>query len=350
MAQLHEFAAALGFRRALVVADEGVIAAGHVGRARRIMENVRIESFLFDAFGPNPDGDMVERGRAFAAAHAVDSIVAVGGGTSLDCAKGINFVLTNGGRIEDYWGYGKAARPMLPSIGVPTTTGTGSEAQSYAVISHAGTHRKLACGDPKAAFRVAILDPELALTQPVKVRAAAGYDAISHAVETAVTTERTTFSLSFAREAWLLLSSNYEAALRNTADVEVIGAMQLGAHWAGLAIENSMLGAAHACANPLTQYYGTLHAEALAVMLPHVVRWNSPAAREAYAAMCNGALPERLVAFAQAGELPARLRDVGVPRDAVAKLAAAASEQWTGRFNPRPFDSAGAMELYECAW
>ena len=98
---------------------------------------------------------MVEAGRAHAAAGGVDSIVALGGGSSLDCAKGINFVLTNGGTMRDYRGYGKAARPMLPSIGVPTTAGTGSEAQSYALISDAETHAKMACGDPKAAFRIA---------------------------------------------------------------------------------------------------------------------------------------------------------------------------------------------------
>jgi hypothetical protein len=104
------------------------------------------------------------------------------GGSSLDCAKGINFVLSNGGTMQDYRGFGKASRPMLPSIGIPTTAGTGSEAQSYALISDAGTHAKMACGDPKAAFRIAILDPVLTVTQPRAVAATAGYDAISHAV------------------------------------------------------------------------------------------------------------------------------------------------------------------------
>ena len=130
---------------------------------------------------------MVEAGRAFAAPLAIDSIIGLGGGSSMDCAKAINFVLTNGGRVQDYWGYAKASRPMLPMIGIPTTTGTGSEAQSYALISDAATHVKMACGDPKATFRVAILDPSLAISQPAAVRAAAGYDAISHAVETWVT-------------------------------------------------------------------------------------------------------------------------------------------------------------------
>ena len=92
----------------------------------------------------------------------------------MDCAKGINFLLTNGGTMSDYWGHGKASLPMLPMIGVPTTAGTGSEAQSYALISDADTHVKMACGDPKAAFHTAILDAELTVTQPALVRGARG--------------------------------------------------------------------------------------------------------------------------------------------------------------------------------
>ena len=197
---------------------------------------------------------MVEAGRVFASTRGVDSIVGLGGGSSLDCAKGINFVLTNGGSMRDYWGFGKASRPMLPMIAIPTTAGTGSEAQSYALISDAVTHVKMACGDPKAAFRAAILDPLLTRSQPREVTATAGYDAISHAVESYVTTRRNTASsVGFAREAWRLLAANFERVLRDPGDLEARGAMLLGAHFAGIAIENSMLGATHACANPLTR-------------------------------------------------------------------------------------------------
>ena len=146
-----------------------------------------------------------------AAAAGVDSIVALGGGSSLDCAKGINFVLTGGGTMRDYWGYGKARGTLLPSIGIPTTAGTGSEAQSYAIISDAETHVKMACGDPGIAFRVAILDPALTVSQPRAVTAIAGYDALSHAVESYVTLKRTPISDLFAREAWRLLSTHYAA-------------------------------------------------------------------------------------------------------------------------------------------
>jgi alcohol dehydrogenase len=292
----------------------------------------------------------------------IDSIVALGGGSSLDCAKGINFVLTNGGSMRDYRGYGKAGRPMLPSIGVPMTAGTGSEAQSYAVISDAETHAKMACGDPKAAFRIAILDPALTVSQPREVAAVAGYDAISHAVESYVTTRRTPVSDLFARDAWRRLAAYYERVLSCPGDIEARGAMLLGAHEAGIAIEASMLGATHACANPLTARYGTTHGIAIAVMLPHVVRWNGEdsATRDRYRELLTaaglsagtdpgGSLAERLDALARAGGLPRTLTELGVPAEDLPDLAKDAATQWTGKFNPRLFDESVAVALYERA-
>jgi alcohol dehydrogenase len=188
--RLGAVAREVGFRRTLLVADHGLVAVGQVERASRSLQEAGIAVVPFHEFESNPDSNMVEAGRAFAAPLEIDSIVAWGGGSSLDCAKGINFLLTNGGRMQDYRGYGKAARPMLPMIAVPTTAGTGSEVQSYALILDAQTHAKMACGDPKVAFRAAILDPLLTVSQPRTVTAASGYDAIAHAVETAVTVRR----------------------------------------------------------------------------------------------------------------------------------------------------------------
>ena len=162
--RLPELARDLGFRRTLLVADRGLLAAGHVTQASRLFEHAGLAVFPFHDFDTNPDSAMIEAGRRFAAPLEIDSIIGLGGGSSLDCAKGINFVLTNGGRMQNYWGDGKASKPMLPMIGIPTTAGTGSEAQSYALISDAETHVKMACGDTKAAFRVGILDPALTLS------------------------------------------------------------------------------------------------------------------------------------------------------------------------------------------
>jgi alcohol dehydrogenase len=143
----------LRFQRTLVVADPGIREAGHTTRLAEALTAERIETFLFDAFGVNPDTAMVDAGAAFARPLNVDSIVGIGGGSSLDCAKGINFVLRNGGAMGDYRGYGKASTPLLPMVGIPTTAGTGSEAQSYAVISDARTHtatRPPRCASPSS--------------------------------------------------------------------------------------------------------------------------------------------------------------------------------------------------------
>jgi len=316
----------------------------------------------FHDFAANPDTAMVERGRLFAASQGIDSIVALGGGSSMDCAKGINFLLTNGGCMQDYWGYGKAIQSLLPMIGVPTTAGTGSEAQSYALISDVETHVKMACGDPKAAFRVAILDPELTISQPQAVTAVAGYDALSHAVESYVSTKGNTLSQSFSREAWRLLEKNYERALGNPGDLEARAAMQLGACYGGMAIENSMLGAAHACANPLTARYGTEHGRAIALLLPSVVRWNAPNATERYheLLLAHGSrvsqneaaefLASRLESLATVAGLETRMEASGVPREDLPALAEEAAKQWTGRFNPRPFGIQEALEVYEWAF
>jgi alcohol dehydrogenase len=351
----------LGFHRTLVVADPGIRTAGHAGNIVERLTAAGVETFLFDEFGVNPDSDMVAAGAAFAGPLGIDSIVGLGGGSSLDCAKGINFILRNGGTMADYRGYGKASTALLPMIAIPTTAGTGSDAQSYAVITDARTRMKMACGDPSAAFRVAILDPDLTLTAPRHVTAMAGYDAIAHAVETAVTTKRNALSDTFSHQAWRLLNDAFERVVLYPADEEARSAMLLGSHFAGVAIEQSMLGAAHACANPLTARYNIAHGLALAILLPHVVRWNGVIARERYAALLGSprrrvrdedpsdVLARRLEDLAVAGHLAITLSDAGVDPDAIPELAELAGQQWTGTFNPRPFDARAAAEIYRAA-
>ena len=359
--RVGQLASGLDFHRTLLVADRGVLTAGHVARAVKALEAADVEVLPYHDFGENPDSAMIEAGCRFAEPLRVDSIAALGGGSSLDCAKGINFLLTNGGVMADYRGYGKVKKPLLPMIGVPTTAGTGSEAQSYAVIADAETHMKMACGDPSAAFRVALLDPSLTLSAPRSVTAIAGFDAVSHAVETAVTTKRTPLSDGFSHQAWRLLSGAYERVLAQPSDFEVRSAMQVGAFLAGMAIEQSMLGAAHACANPLTARCNVAHGVALAILLPHVVRWNADFASDRYALLLAGsdgisagspadALANRLEALAKTGGLTTRLSDAAVEEASLPALASLAASQWTGSFNPRPFDAEGALEIYRAAF
>jgi alcohol dehydrogenase len=317
---------------------------------------------VFDGVEENPSTRHVEAGLEAARRHGTDLLVAVGGGSAMDCAKGVNFLLTNGGQMADYKGFGRAAKPMLPSVGVPTTAGTGSEAQSYALIADEATHLKMACGDRKAAFRVALLDPELTVSQPRHVTAVTAVDALAHAVESYVTTRRNPLSQTFAREAFRLLERNFEAVLRQPGNLEARAAMQLGAHFAGMAIEASMLGACHALANPLTAHYGLTHGIAVGVLLPHVIRFNTAAAGGLYGDLahdvglvngdCSAAgevLARRVAHFLAAAELPTRLSDCGISAGIFPVLAEEAAQQWTGRYNPRPVTEPDLLHLYEAA-
>ena len=364
---LGELVSELGARRVLVVSDPGVIAAGHTKRGIDALERAGIETFLFDAVHENPSTDDVEAGVKFAKRHEPQLIVGLGGGSSMDCAKGINFIFTNGGQMRDYWGVGKALKEMLPMIAVPTTAGTGSETQSFALISDAKTHAKMACGDKKASCRVAILDPVLTVTMPPRVTALTGIDAVSHALETYVTSKRNAASLAFSREAWQLLASNFAQVLEHPANLAARGAVLLGSSFAGLAIENSMLGATHALANPLTAEYGIPHGQAIALMLPHVIRFNGEVTE--VAAMYQDLLHstggesgfpdpahgvEGLACFVsnlvERAGLATKLSQCGVERAKLPSLAIAAFPQWTGKFNPREVNESQFLQIYTAAY
>ena len=359
--RLGELARELGATRALVTSDPGIVAAGHAATGVAALEQAGITTALFSGFGENPATAEVEAGTAMARGFRPDLLVGLGGGSSMDLAKGINFLFSCGGRMQDYRGRGTAPRPLLPAIAVPTTAGTGSETQSFALITDSATGMKMACGDPAAAFRVAILDVMLTLTQPARVAAVTGIDAIAHAVESLVSTAATPASRMLSREAWRLLAVNLPRVLADGADLAARSAVQLGAAWAGLAIENSMLGAAHALANPLTAAHGVVHGQAVGLMLPHVVRLNGPACGAAYAALladvglaatetdAGPRLAGHLADLLATAGLAGTLTSLGITAPDVAALAAAAADQWTAGFNPRPVAAADLASLYEAA-
>ena len=363
LSRLGELCLELGAKRVLLVTDNGLEKVGHPQRGIESMAAAGLAVTVYDEVHCDPTTEDVERGLSVARAADIDLIVGLGGGSSMDCAKGINFLLTNGGRMEDYWGVGKATRAMLPMIAVPTTAGTGSEAQSFALIAQPKSHMKMACGDPKAACRVALLDPELTLSMPATVTAATGVDALSHALETYVTTRRNPISKLFSRQAWHSLSRGFPAVIENSQDVVARENMLLGAHLAGAAIENSMLGATHALANPLSAHCGLTHGVAIGVMLPHVIRFNAAAVGGLYGdlaadiGLCDrsdpdaaGALARYLTALTAKAGMPVRLGDCDVDQSLLPVLAGEAAQQWTGTCNPRPVTADSLRELYEQAY
>lgn len=365
--QTGSLAREFGATRVLLVTDPGIVRAGHAERVIASLAAVQLPVAVYDQARENPTTRDVARCLAVAREEKIDFIIGLGGGSSMDTAKGCNFILTNGGEVRDYWGVGKAAKPMLPLIAIPTTAGTGSECQSFALIADEDTHLKMACGDPKAAARVAILDPTLTVSQPRAVTANTGIDAIAHAVETAVTRKRNPLSLMYSHEAFKLCVTSLPKVLKDPNDLEARGRMLLGAALAGTAIENSMLGAAHSAANPLTAHFNVVHGTAVGLMLPLVVRFNSedPVALQGYAELASApeiasvrgglrsaleALISRLESLLNLADMPRSLADLKVDPKTLKTLAREASKQWTATFNPREIAEEDFVALYERAF
>ena len=365
--QLGELVREYGGKRVLLVTDAGIARAGHAQKAMDSISRAGLFISLFDRVQENPTTLHVANCVEAARQNDIDFIVGLGGGSSMDTAKGANFILSNGGKMADYWGVNKASRPMLPLIAIPTTAGTGSECQSYALIADELSHQKMACGDDKAYARVALLDPLLTLSMPRGVSANTGIDTIVHALESHVTTTRTPVSQLYSREAWKLAERSLETVLRDPTDLSARSSMLLASAFGGMAIAQSMLGAAHSAANPLTARYHVIHGQAVGLMIPHVVRFNSKdaSARAAYddLAACAGlahkedepdkaveALVRRLQGLLSVAGVPATLKAHGVQAGSIPDMAEEAARQWTARFNPRAIKAEDFRELYNAAF
>ncbi len=346
-------------KRVLLVTDPGVAAVGHARSGEETLLEAGFRVQRFEDVRENPTTSDVDACLALAKDFEPQLLVGFGGGSSMDVAKGTNFLYSCGGRMQDYRGVGKAGREMLPLIAVPTTAGTGSEALSFALIVDEQTHEKMACGDPRAAPRLALLDPQLTLTLPPLVTACTGLDAIGHAVETAVTKKRNAVSSMFSREAFRFLSRAFPRVVKAPDDLEARADMLRGAALAGFAIENSMLGAAHSMANPLTKHFGLPHGQAVGTVLPHVVAFNrkDPTSSRIYselATFVGGAGPRALIEalrgfVAQAG-FPLALGECGVDPRATDLMAAEAAEQWTAQHNPRRVEGGEFTALFAAAY
>lgn len=351
-------------KRILLITDIGLVTAGHAEKVTQLLQADDCTVILFDQAKENPTTADVNVCLQVAQKSRVDLIIALGGGSSLDTAKGCNFILTNGKTMRDYQGYGKADKPLLPLIAIPTTAGTGSECQSFALIADENTHEKMACGDPKAAPRIAILDPVLTLTQPFSVTIASGIDALTHSLETAVTRKRNSLSSIFSREAFCLIANSFEQVLTHPKDLHARSQMQLAATYCGLAIENSMLGAAHAAANPMTARFGLTHGLAVGLMMTAVVRYNAldPKINRLYADLARYAglvhqdhsddqatqcLIKLLGELLRIAQLSQALEKYDIEDSVLKDLARQAAQQWTVQFNPRPLMSEDFYRLYQ---
>ena len=366
LTEIGALARSLNPTRILLVTDQHLVACGHAARVEASLSQAGLEFACFDQVRQNPSNGDVETCLSAALQCRPDLIIGLGGGSCIDTAKGCSFLFTNGGTMEDYFGVDRAKLPLLPLIAIPTTAGTGTEVQSFALIERDRDRQKMACGAPGAAPRIALLDPELLLTLPPQVTASTGLDTLTHAVESFVCNQRNAVSALYAREAFRLSMEHLPRVLTHPQDLDRRCALMQSSAFAGLAIENSMLGAAHSLANPLTAHFPISHGEAVGSLLPHVVRFNGadPDTARLYAELagCAGLCPtgtppeqalevlvERLQKLLAECGFEGGIGRHGVTRAALDELSAEACRQWTAQFNPREVSAAAFRALYASA-
>jgi alcohol dehydrogenase class IV len=351
---------------AVIVTDPGVRQAGLVQRVVDGLDGSGVAmAGIFDAVPPNSEVQVVERGAAFARAAGCDLLIALGGGSVLDTAKGMNLLLTEGGALLDYEGAGLLTRPLRPLIAIPTTAGTGSEVTLAAVIRDEAQGLKLEFNSPFLMPDVAILDPELTLSLPPGLTAATGMDALTHAVEAIMSTGAQPLSDALAIGAIKLIAANLRPAVQQGKDLEVRGNLLLAASMAGIAFSNSLLGIVHAMAHPCGGRHGVPHGVANSILLPYGMEYNLPACArrladvaaalgvEVHGSDDETAARAGIAAVRQLAldcGLPTRLSEVGVPHEGLAQMAADSQGDAMMFTNPLCASEEDVLALYERAF
>lgn len=366
--ELGAMAGALLGPRVLAVTDPGLRRLGLPDAGFAALQAAGAVVEVFDAVEANPSRATLEAAVAAGQALGATGVLGFGGGSSMDVAKLAALLLGSGEDLDAAWGVGNARGPRLPLVLVPTTAGTGSEVTPVSIIT-VGEEEKRGVSSPVILPDLAILDPDLTLGLPPAITAATGVDAMVHAIEAYASASPNNNPLSrmLAREALRLIGANIERAVFEGADRDARGAMLLGSMLAGQAFANSPVAAVHALAYPVGGIFHVPHGLSNALVLPHVLRFNAPVAGAVYAEIAADAFPglaavegsqARCAAFIEAlADLSARLgmqtrlREVGIPEDALPRMASDAMRQTRLLVNnPRELGEADALAIYRAAW
>lgn len=269
-----QYAENLGVRKALIVTDPGVEKYGCIDLVRESLADVGVKSVVFNNVSSNPRDSEVMDGEIFYRQNGCDSIVAVGGGSPMDCAKGIGIVSTNGRHISEYEGVDMVHRPGPPLICIPTTAGSSADVSQFAIISDTSRKVKISIVSKATVPDVALVDPKLTLTMDRNLTAATGMDALTHAFEAYVSNANSAVTDLFALDAIRLVNSSLTEVLEEPENVEKRGRVMLGSMEAGFAFSNAILGAVHALAHSLGGLLDLPHGECNAILLPYVIRKN----------------------------------------------------------------------------
>ncbi|MET8947059.1 iron-containing alcohol dehydrogenase [Streptomyces sp. NPDC004542] len=361
--RLPELVASTGHTRAFVVTDRGLRAAGIVDGVLKLLHAAGIEHTVYDEVAPNPSTGNVDAGAARARAFGPAAVVALGGGSVLDAAKGIALLVGNPDAVaadaDRLW----EAADGLPLVAVPTTSGTGAETNGFGVIEDTVACRKVYIGHPSVKPVVALLDPELTLGLPAPATAATGIDALVHGIESLASRGASPVSAAYATQAVTMVSAALPAAYRDGADLDARAALMMGAHLAGQALTLSGLGLVHGIGHALTAHTGTPHGVALAAVLEEVMEFSAPAARDAYEQVARAmrlappadgdwarAAVQGVREIAGAVEVKRPLRELGADRDTLRSIAAGAVADAVTKNAPRLPSESEVMEILTLAY
>lgn len=353
----------LGISHALVVTDAGIHASGLTEQLTQALAEADIRISLYTDVVADPPEAVVLAAVARARDVNVDGVIGFGGGSSMDVAKVIAVLANSKQKIAEIYGIGNVRSPRLPLIQIPTTAGTGSEVTPIAIIT-TGETTKTGIVSPQLLPDIALLDAGLTLALPPHVTAATGIDAMVHAIEAYTSKlKKNPYSDLLAANALRLLSENIVRAVTAGHDLTARENMLYGAMLAGQAFANAPVAAVHALAYPLGGHYHISHGLSNALMLPHVIAFNLPAAAKLYAELCPVIFPfasdessadvflRKINALVDAVALPKTLQALKIPKDDLPMLARDAMlQQRLLVNNPRPVTEADALQLYEAAW
>lgn len=368
LSMLADQIAALGGSRPLIVTDKGIIGAGLIAPVEQALSDAGLTAQIYDAVVADPPEAVVQQAIDMARAAKVDIVIGLGGGSSLDTAKVVAALAIDGAQaLSEIYGVGQLARKGLPTILIPTTSGTGSEVTAISILT-TGETTKAGIVSPHLFADAAILDPALTLGLPADVTAATGIDAMVHAIEAYTgRNAKNPVSDMLAIEALKLLTAHIETACSDGTNMVAREAMLRGSMLAGQAFANSPVGAIHALAYPLGGIYHIPHGLSNALVMPHIMQFNLDAAAPLYAELADALdvpktgpnsaearaqeLIDYLEGLAVKVNAPRRLRDVGIAEDAVDELAEAAMLQTRLLVNnPKELDLVDAKRIYADAW
>ncbi len=356
------YAKNLGGKRVLVVSDPGVVAAGWTAEVVAAIEEEGLATVLFTGVSPNPRAAEVMAGAEVYRATRCNAIVAVGGGSPMDCAKGIGIVSSNNRHILTFRGVDKVEVPMPPLICIPTTGGTSADVSQFAIIADPTERIKFAIISKSVVPDLALIDPETLTTMDPYLSACTGLDALTHAVEAFVSRAHSPMTDLHALEAIRLVSRHLVPSIENPQDVELRAKIMLGSLQAGLAFSNAILGANHAMAHSLGGETDAPHGECNAILLDHVIEFNFPSAAERFDLVADamgldlrgmsakgkkGALLGKVRALKKAAGLYRVLHDLGVNRGSIALLSKKAIGDPCMLTNPRPVTPRDIEVIYE---